>query len=582
VEALEGRALPSVMQPLSLVSRPLDDPGAPLPGYTPAQIRHAYGIDKIDFGGLGTPAVADGSGETIAIVTAFSNPNLADDLAAFSTRFNLAAANLTVVAQDGSNRLPDADAAWAQETALDVEWAHAIAPGASLLVVEANTGNEADLYAAVAYAASQPNVHVVSMSFGGPEDASETNADQHFQTPANHDGVTFVAAAGDTGTVTYPAVSPYVVGVGGTTLALDASGNRVSETAWGNGGGGLSQFEPAPAFQQGFLPADAKNRGTPDVAYDASPDSGFAVYDSFGNPDQPWVSVGGTSAGAPQWAALIALADQGRRLSGKGSVDGATQTLPLLYGLKSGLYDVTKGGNGHYAAAAGYDLVTGLGTPDGAQVVVGLLGAPPVPDPPPSPPGGGGDGSPSSGGPLSGAPPLAIVPQAVTGVAGRPLDGVLAILTIPNISVSDLSVSIDWGDGTSAAGMVVSLGNGQYAIEGLLDYAQVGSDSITFTITDTTDPGHDSVTLHTVATVQPDSPAQGGASGGDAAAAPAVVSPLATPTPVVADPVPTVAVQAFVPAAKHRRHAPAHHAPAKRHAAARHAAAPPHQRPAHP
>jgi hypothetical protein len=574
LEQLEVRALLTVMQPLSLAASPLDGPGGVLggvPGYTPHQIRQVYGIDRFNFGA--GPIAADGSGETIAIVTAYHNPTLAPDLAAFSTQFNLAAPNLTVVAQDGGNQLPAPDAAWAQETALDVQWAHAIAPAANLLVVEANNGDEANLYTAVDYAAAQPNVHVVSMSFGGPEDASETNADKHFQTPANHDGITFVAAAGDSGTVTYPAASPYVVGVGGTTLTLDAAGKRVSETAWGNGGGGVSQFEPVPAFQQGVLPANQKNRGTPDVAYNADPATGFAVYDSFGNPDQPWVSVGGTSAGAPQWSALLAIANQGRRLSGKGSLDGATQVLPLLYQSKASLYDVTQGGNGHFQAGPGYDLASGLGTPDAGQILVGLMGTtstpPPPSTPPNTPPPSTGDGG------LSAGPPFTVVTPNLGGIAGRPLDGVLAIVTVPSITAADLTVAIDWGNGQSSPGSVVSLGNDQYAIEGLIDYSQVGSDSIALTITDTAGGGNQSVTLQTVVTVQSASP---GPSTGNPAGNSGSTAVAAA---VVSSPVPVVIVEPFLPASVPGRHSQAHPTARKHHPAAHPHPAPVHHHSAH-
>jgi hypothetical protein len=583
LEALEVRALPTVMHPLSLAARPLDGPGAGA-GFTPQQIRYAYGINQIQF--TGTTVTADGAGETIAIATAYGDPNLAADVATFSTRFDLPAAQLTIVAQDGSNNLPQSDAAWAQETALDVEWAHAIAPAATLLVVQANSGNEPDLYAAVDYAAAQPGVHVVSMSFGGPEDASETNADAHFRTPANHDGVTFVAAAGDTGTVTYPAASPYVVGVGGTTLTLGADGRRASETAWANGGGGPSQYEPRPAFQDGGMPAGLNNRGTPDVAYDADPATGFVVYDSFGNPDQPWLSVGGTSAGAPQWAALLALANQGRRLNGQGSLDGATQTLPMLYQMSAGLYDVTQGGNGHVQAGPAYDLATGLGTPLGPALVAGLIGpvSPPPTAPPPTttpPPTTPGDPPPTTTPPTTTPPSFTALPEDASGIAGRPLDGALATITVPDATAADLSATIDWGDGHTSSGMVVSLGNYQYAIEGLINYASVGSDTVTLTITDTAGGTNQSVTLQTVVEVQPAAPVPS-APADPASATPVVLS--APTAPASADPAPAlppVLVDAFLPQVRRARKVATHHPAPRHHPAAHPKPAPKHHRPTH-
>jgi hypothetical protein len=535
LEALEGRALPALMSPLF---HPLAPPAGgglvPVPGYTPAQIRHAYGFDQVAFPAAGPGAAADGSGETIAIVTACDSPNLAGDLTAFSGRFQLPGATLTVVAQDGSNKPPASDPAWAQETALDTEWAHALAPAARLLVVEATTGNDADLYAAADYAAAQPGVHVVSMSFGGPEDPSETAADAHFRTPAGHDGITFVAAAGDSGTVTYPAASPNVVGVGGTTLALDATGNRTSETAWAQGGGGLSQYEPTPAYQAAVKPGNLASRGTPDVAYDANPNTGFAVYDSFGNPERPWLSMGGTSAGAPQWAALIALADQGRRLAGRGSLDGPSQTLPVLYGLQgNAFYDVTAGGNGHAQAGPGYDLVTGLGTPFANQIVAGLIGS------------GNTTHPTTSGPPPTSPPPVVSAAPNITIVIGSPLTGVLATISDPSVSAGELGATIDWGNGQSSPGYIVPLGDGQFAVEGTPVYTQPGSYTITVTVT-ADDNSDQSETTHTVATVESPPP------------------PPATddPTPddaAPAEPIPEVTVYPLLPVKVSGRHAPAHH-----------------------
>jgi hypothetical protein len=539
LEALEGRAVPAQMAPLFQALAPPAGGGAvPVPGYTPSQIRHAYGFDQVAF--PGAAAAADGSGETIAIVTACDSPTLAADLAAFDTRFQIPDATLAKVGQDGSNNLPPSDPAWAQETALDTEWAHALAPRANLLVVEASSGNDGDLYAATDYAAAQPGVHVVSMSFGGPEDPSETAADGHFRTPAGHDGVTFVAAAGDTGAVTYPAASPNVVGVGGTTLALDGNSNRSSETAWANGGGGLSQYEATPAYQANLQPAHLASRGTPDVAYDANPNTGFAVYDSFGNPDRPWLSMGGTSAGAPQWAALIALADQGRRLAGRGSLDGPSQTLPILYGMQgSAFYDVTAGGNGHFQAGPGYDLVTGLGTPFANQVVAGLIGRPGTAgptgsgqQPPPSPPPG-----------VSAGPHVSIV-------IGSPLTGVLATITDPSVSAGDLAATIDWGNGQSSVGNVVPLGDGAFVIEGVPTYTRPSSYTVAVTVTADNDGGQ-AETIDTVVTVEPPSPLPA-----------ADDPPPDDPAPTAAAPayaVPDATVNPLLRTRASVRHAHAHH-----------------------
>jgi len=362
-------------------------------GLAPAQIRHAYGIDQVPFGSISTL----GAGQTIAIVDAYNAPTIVADLKAFDAKFTLADPVLTVIGQNGSTTLPGTDPSgkgnsWALETSLDVEWAHAVAPGANILLVEANSNSDADLFAAIDTARHYAGVSVISMSWGGGEWSSESYYDQFFTTPGGHTGVTFVASSGDSGAyvsrttkgVEYPAASPNVLAVGGTYLTVDASGNTISETAWGNGsssytsggsGGGTSQYEAQPAYQKGVVTQTTTNRAVPDVAADADPRSGVAVIDSwdFGT-TAPWIQVGGTSLAAPIWAGIIGIADQGRVLAGKTTLDGATQTLPLIYAApNTDFHDITTGNNG-YAAAAGYDLVTGRGTPIVNRLVADLGG----------------------------------------------------------------------------------------------------------------------------------------------------------------------------------------------------------------
>jgi hypothetical protein len=392
VEGLEARSL------LSATFHPdiefLNDAtgGTTVSGYTPAQIRKAYGFDQIQFGD-GTTA-ADGAGQTIAIIDAFNHPNIAADLDVFSTQFGLPDAHLTVVNQTGGSRLPAADAGWAGEISLDVEWAHAIAPAANILLVEANSAQDSDLMAAVDYARKAPGVSVISMSWGGSEyfsfrgdeSATQLALDTAFTTPSGHDGVTFVASAGDSGFnngVQWPASSPNVVAVGGTSLQTsDATGTYLGEGPWRgfrNGtSGGFSQVEVEPAYQQVAQQSGA--RSSPDVGYNGDPNTGFAVYDSLPfNGSSGWDVVGGTSAGAPQWAALIAIANQGRALSGQPSLDGRTDTLPDLYSLYSP--PGTTGYSTTYTAAFndigndGYGYTTGLGSPKAAAVVSRLVGS---------------------------------------------------------------------------------------------------------------------------------------------------------------------------------------------------------------
>ncbi|HEX4142891.1 MAG TPA: pre-peptidase C-terminal domain-containing protein [Pirellulales bacterium] len=352
-------------------------------GLNPTQILNAYGINQITFDG-GT-VQGDGAGQTIAIIDAFNDPNIAEDLATFDTAFGIPAPpSFQVVSQTGSTSvLPVNDGSgWAVEESLDVEWSHAIAPDAKILLVEANSNYDDDLATAVAYAEGVPGVSVVSMSYSGGEDPSETSEDSLYTTPAGHTGVTFLAATGDHGEPSgYPAYSPNVVAVGGTTLTTDAAGDYLGESGWGSGtagkegsGGGLSLYEPQPAYQNGVVTQSSTQRAVPDVSFDSDPSSGPAVIDSYtyGSAD-PWLQVGGTSFATPSWAALIAIADQGRAVNGLSPLDGATQTLPILYALQDSgaYYDITTGNNG-YAAGPGYDLVTGIGTPL-ANVIVPAL-----------------------------------------------------------------------------------------------------------------------------------------------------------------------------------------------------------------
>lgn len=343
-------------------------------GYSPAQIRHAYGFDAVAFG----TTAADGAGTTIAIVDAYDDPNIANDLKQFDLQFGLPDPVFRKVNQSGGTTMPAANAGWASEIALDVEWAHAIAPGASILLVEANSNSMSDLMAAVNYARNQPGVIAISMSWGGGEFSSETTYDSYFTTPSGHASVTFFASSGDSGApVSYPAASPNVVSVGGTSLFL-SSGSYSSESGWGGSGGGISAYESQPSYQAGVVTQSATRRANPDVAYDSDPNTGFPVYDSYNNTGTAkWSQFGGTSAAAPQWAALAAIADQGRALAGLGSLDGRTQFLPALYQLAAAdFHDVTSGsstGLPTYSAAAGYDLVTGRGTPVANLVIMDMV-----------------------------------------------------------------------------------------------------------------------------------------------------------------------------------------------------------------
>jgi hypothetical protein len=340
--------------------------------FTPIQVRHAYGFDRVGFEDSTHSLVAgDGSGTTIAIIDWYDDPNIAGDLTVFDQTYGLPAPpSFSKLNQTGGTIFPSANGQSASEIAIDVEYAHAMAPGANILLVEANSNLNSDLHAAVRYAASQ-GAAVISMSYGEPEYPGETFADSVFA----HPGVVYVSGTGDSGVPgDYQAFSPNVVAVGGTSLYLDSQGNYLSESGWSNGGGGISQYEKQPAYQMGVVTQSSTQRTIPDVALDADPNTGVRIYDSYGSGG--WVVYGGTSVAAPLMAGLAAVVDQGRSyLLGRSAYNG-TNFLNALYHLpQSDLNDIVTGNNG-FAAGPGYDLVTGRGSPIADRFVSGMIGAP--------------------------------------------------------------------------------------------------------------------------------------------------------------------------------------------------------------
>jgi subtilase family serine protease len=318
----------------------------------------AYGLDAIAFNSGGQTVQGDGSGQTIAIVDAYHDPYVTTDLHIFDQTYNLPDPQLAVVNLAGAHT----NDGWAGEETLDVEWAHAIAPGAKLVVVEAKSTTRQDMMAAVDTARSLPGVSVVSMSWGMGEFSGMAGADRHFVTPAGHNGVTFTAASGDEGAAggaEWPASSLDVLAVGGTTLLTDLGGNYQGEIAWSGSSGGFSHYEAEPSFQRSVQSSGRRN--TPDVSFVADPFTGVAVYTTLPSVGLgSWSAVGGTSVGAPAWAAIIAIVDQGRATAGLGSLDGGSQTLPGLYRLPASDF---------HAVAAGSLVSTGLGSPNGAALV---------------------------------------------------------------------------------------------------------------------------------------------------------------------------------------------------------------------
>jgi subtilase family serine protease len=371
--------------------------------FTPAQIRSIYGFDKLSLNGAGT---------TIAIVDAYDDPTLVQDLHVFDQKFGLPDPSVTVAKEiDDNGNPPRADKGWSTETALDVEWAHAIAPGANILLCQATDNNTDNLMFMANYARNAPGVSVVSMSFGSTEfertwnpsswfDENQTDYDGDvFTTPQGHRPVSFVASAGDVGSlVEYPSTSPNVLAVGGTVITAFESLTTTTkamagvtaapavtvgpsdfqpmsydtETAWNKGGGGFSGVESRPAYQNGFN--SNSMRSVPDVAYGAT---NFWIFDTA---DGGWEPMGGTSAGAPQWAGLIALVNQGRAQLGG---DTLANTMSDIYRMPSSdFHDITTGSTGFFHSTVGFDQTTGRGTPVANLLVNDLIHSEFLPPPP--------------------------------------------------------------------------------------------------------------------------------------------------------------------------------------------------------
>jgi len=332
-------------------------------GLSPTQLTAAYNL----------PAIALNP-QTIAIIDAYDAPNIKSDLDTYSAQFGLqvlpvcngpvaSATNKPCFRKEGptgsTSDLPTPDASWAVETSLDVETVHGVCPNCSVLLVEAISDLPDDLMAAFDRAVTE-GARIISNSYGGDEFATETAVDSHF----NLSGYAIVFSSGDnakSARVQWPAASPYVTAVGGTTLTLTAAGAYLSESAWSGAVSGCSEFENKPAFQSD--PSCSK-RTIADISADAG--TAASIYDSFKYKGKSgWLRLGGTSLATPIIAGVYGLA---------GGVPSSRMGNALLYSnfnYATNLHDVTSGSSGKCggsylcAGAAGYDGPTGLGTPDG-------------------------------------------------------------------------------------------------------------------------------------------------------------------------------------------------------------------------
>lgn len=464
--AARSRALAAPRAESTAAAAAADGTAAPLAGttavstYSPAQIRAAYGLPALPAAGT-TPTAAQaaqlGAGQTIYIVNAYHNPNVAAELAAFNQKFGLpgcstkaiavtaalplaapaaGACELSVVYSGAAGGMtataPAYNSGWATEIALDVQWAHATAPLARIVLIEAPDASLNSLLAAVRLAnAMGPGV--VSMSFGATEGSYTASVDSAF----TGTGMSYLAATGDSGAaVSWPSVSPKVVAVGGTSLTYTGTGSR-QEVVWSGTGGGMSAYTPTPDYQTAAVPGlgTVARRNVADVAFNANPSTGqYVAVISPGSSTVNWISAGGTSLSTPQWAGVIATANAMRVQSGKGVIGAPHATLYGPVATVAGTYaasfaDVTSGSNGSCAtcpARVGYDPATGLGTPNAGSLLGTLSGA-------------------------STAVAPVVTPASITGKVGAPLT-----FTASATSANALAYSLSG----APSGMVIGSSNG--------------------------------------------------------------------------------------------------------------------------
>jgi len=326
-------------------------------GYKPADLASAY---KYSLPAAGSAWAWNG--KTIAVVDAYDNPSAASDLTSYRSQFALPACTtvsgcFTKVNQVGAPTAPAANVGWGQEIALDLDMASAVCPECKLVLIEANSASMADLATAVDTAANVFHATAISNSYGGNEFGGETT----YETHCNHPGSAITVSTGDSGYgVQFPASSRYVTAVGGTHLTRNTAVTRGwSETAWSGAGSGCSTAVAKPSWQ---TDTGCSRRTAADVSAVADPNTGVAIYDSYGSSGGAnWFIFGGTSASAPIVAAIYALAGNA----------ASVKSGSYPYSHKGALFDVRSGTNGSCGssylctAKAGYDGPTGLGTPNG-------------------------------------------------------------------------------------------------------------------------------------------------------------------------------------------------------------------------
>jgi subtilase family serine protease len=386
--------------------------GTHRPCYSPQEIRNAYNLTPVLNAGY------DGTGQTIVIIDSFGSPTIANDLATFDAGYGLPnPPSLTVLSPLGSVPFdpngPD-EIGWAAETTLDVEWAHAMAPGANIVVmtspVDETEGVQGlpEFLQLEQFAVNNHLGNIISQSWAATENTlfddhghGVINSFESFYQSLPQKGVTVLSSSGDSGsanidvngnnfpfpTVNYPASSRWVTCVGGTSLFADTSGNYQSESVWNNGpgsatGGGISQLFEEPGYQKNTLPGSAQtllnhHRGIPDISWNANPRTSILVYLSFPGLPAGFFRIGGTSEGSPQWAGIIADGNQwaGHPL---GFLNEKLYAIGNSSAAATAYHDVTVGDNSNqgipgYSATTGWDAATGWGTPNVAVLLADLI-----------------------------------------------------------------------------------------------------------------------------------------------------------------------------------------------------------------
>jgi hypothetical protein len=548
--------------------------GANVAPFAPNSLRTAYGVNRIQFpNGSGGFVKGNGAGQTIAIIDAGLDPFIAADLHTFDSISALPdPPSFTVLNQNGGTDLsavpPNSSAV---ETSLDVEWAHSIAPGANIVLFEANSLNFLNTGAAYLTAANPATytalgltpAGVISNSFGANETgtlqepfrgtigaSSEASLDAMFYQPVSAAGkVTGVFSSGDDAAQNFPSTSPYVLSVGGSTLTAKTTPFGVaysSETAWSavpaqeivlapgitiptqptgeaGSGGGTALFEPVPTFQSNFGINVGGNRATPDVSWDANPASGVYITDTLdapGSPVFPFI-IGGTSLSAPLWAGLLTDVNQGRALLGEGPLANAQEAVYKVPA--TDFHDITSGNNIPATAGVGYDEVTGRGTPIANLLVPDLVN--------------------QTTGPVSVPGPAVVTAGSLTAVSGnRDAEGISGHQTpdsvAPQVSTPELAVALATAGQQDAGFRNLTVSVVEPAAPSVSQVVQVRTPSTAAVYAQTTataqlvqDGGGDTVVVDTAVPADTSAPADVPVTPTAAPLATPAATPLATPVP---------------------------------------------------